>query len=76
MRIEISAFAEPVEKQLESQGYSISEKDKKLLNDLNRCMLMVHIHGLATDGQHNAMIQKFGKLVERKAVKEAQCNDE
>lgn len=71
MRIEISAFAESVDKQLEEQGYSISDRDAKLLNDLKWCVLMVHIHGLATDSQRNAMIQKLGKLIEKKAVKEA-----
>lgn len=70
MKIEISAFADPVEAQLKKQGYSIAEKDAKLLNDLSRCVIMVHLHGLATDSQYSAMIQKFGRLIEKKAVKE------
>lgn len=71
MKIEVSAFAEPVEKQLKEQGYFIHEKDAKLLNDLNRCVIMVYLHGLATDSQYSVMIQKFGRLVEKKAFREA-----
>ena len=61
------AASEPLERQANEQGLTLGDK-RKLLEDLNRCMLMCWIHGLCTDSQHNAMMGKLQKKV-AKALK-------
>ena len=61
------AVSEPLERQANEQGFTLGDK-RKLLEDLNRCMLMCWIHGLSTDSQHNAMMNKLQKKV-MKALK-------
>lgn len=56
------AASEPLERQANDQGFTLGDK-AKLLEDLNRCMLMCWIHGLCTDSQNNAMMGKLQKKV-------------
>ena len=56
------ALSDPLEKQANAQGFTLGD-EAKLLQDLNRCMVMCGIHGLCTDSQHNAMMDKLQKKV-------------
>ena len=67
------AASEPLERQANEQGFTLGDK-RKLLEDLNRCMLMCWIHGLCTDSQHTAMMNKLHKKI-MKALKPIETED-
>lgn len=56
------ALSDPLEQQANEQGFTLGDKEK-LLQDLNRSMIMCWIHGLCTDSQKDAMMNKLQKKV-------------
>lgn len=55
-------LCDPLEKQANDQGFTLGD-DKEYLEDLERCMLMCWLHGLATDSQKYEMMKKMQKKV-------------
>ena len=56
------ALSAPLEQQANAQGFTLGDK-AELLQDLNRSMIMCWIHGLCTDSQHTAMMNKLHKKI-------------
>lgn len=61
------AASEPLERQANEQGFTLGDEEK-LLEDLNRYILMCWLHGICTDSQHNSMLDKLQNKV-MKALK-------
>lgn len=67
------ALSDPLEQQANAQGFTLGDNEE-LLQDLNRSMIMCWIHGLCTDSQHTAMMNKLHKKV-MKALKPIETED-
>ena len=67
------ALSDPLEQQANAQGFTLGDKEK-LLQDLNRSMIMCWIHGLCTDSQKDAMMKKLQKKIV-KALKPIETED-
>lgn len=61
------ALSDPLEQQANAQGFTLGN-DAEYLNNLNKAMLMCWLHGICTDSQHTAMMNKLHKKV-MKALK-------
>ena len=56
------ALSDPLEQQANSQGYTLG-KESELLQKLNNTMIMCWIHGLCTNSQQEAMMNKLQKKI-------------
>lgn len=56
------ALSDPLEQQANSQGYTLG-KESELLQKLNNSMIMCWIHGLCTNSQQEAMMNKLQKKI-------------
>lgn len=54
------ALADPLETQAEAQGFTLGDQAIKWQN-LCHSMIMVWIHGIATDGEKDKMMARFQK---------------
>ena len=61
------ALSDSLEQQANAQGFTLGDK-AELLEELGRCMVMVYVHGICTDSQHTAMMNKLHKKI-MKALK-------
>ena len=68
------ALCEPLEQQANAQGFTLGD-EAELLEELGRCVIMGYIHGICTDSQSDAMIDKLQKKV-MKALKPMETEDE
>ena len=68
------ALSDTLEQQANSQGYTLG-KESELLQKLNNSMIMCWIHGLCTDSQQEAMMNKLHKKI-MKALKPIETEDE
>ena len=56
------ALSDPLEQQANAQGFTLGDKAEQL-QKLNNAMIMCWLHGLCTDSQSDAMIDKLQKKV-------------
>ena len=63
----LGALSDPLEQHAKAQGFTLGDK-AELLEELGRCMAMGYVHGIYTDSQHTAMINKLHKKI-MKALK-------
>lgn len=66
-------LSDPLEQQANAQGFTLGDK-AELLEELGRCMAMGYVHGIYTDSQHTAMMNKLHKKV-MKALKPIETED-
>ena len=68
------ALSDPLEQQANAQGFTLGDK-AELLEELGRCMVMGYVHGICTDSQHTAMMNKLHKKI-MKALKPIKTEEE
>lgn len=61
--LSFGALADPLVEQLNRQGLTLSEKDGKLIEDLNQAVIMTHLHGLFPDSACHKAHQKLMKKI-------------
>ena len=61
--IEFGALADPIDKQLLQQGYSITEDEAKRFNRIAESIVMLHLNGIIPDSVRDNGRKKLMKMV-------------
>jgi hypothetical protein len=61
--IEFGALCAPIEKQLDAQGYILSENDSKRLQDIADAIILLKIHSILPSSVVLTSEQKLMKLI-------------
>ena len=61
------ALSDQLEQQANAQGFTLGD-NAELLEELGRCVVIGYVHGICTDSQHTAMMNKLHKKI-MKALK-------
>lgn len=68
IEIDFSAFAEPIQKQLENFGYKLSDEDSEKFQKICKAINMCYFH-VATDSQVESMRKKLMQKIVKSVIK-------
>lgn len=65
LTIEFGALCEPIKNQVEKQGYTISEKDSEMLQEIADSIIKLKLHGIIPDSIVRQAQEKLMKNIVR-----------